>query len=68
MNTSKLRISVEETKTARPCCRGLIVVYSERALDKQQNKCLKFLLFFKTRTMENNNKNPNATNMSILDL
>ena len=36
MNT--LKIGVEETKTARPCCRGLIIVYSERALDKQQNK------------------------------
>ena len=35
MNTSKLRIGVEETKTARPCCHGLIIVYSERALDKQ---------------------------------
>ena len=68
MNTSKLRIGVEETKTARPCCRGLIIVYSEPALDKQQNKWLKFLLFCKARTMENNNKNPNATNMSWLDL
>ena len=68
MNTSKLRIGVEETKTARPCCCGLIIVYSERALDKQQNKWLKFLLFCKACTMENNNKNPNASDMRWLDL
>ena len=36
MNTSKLKTGVEETKTARPCCRGLIIAYSERALGKQQ--------------------------------
>ena len=36
MNTSKLRIGVEETKTARPCCRGLIIAHFERALGKQQ--------------------------------
>ena len=68
MNTSKLRIGVEETKTARPCCRGLIIVYSERPLDTQQNKWLKFLLFCKACTMENNNKNPNASDMRWLDL
>ena len=68
MNTSKLRIGVEETKTARPCCCGLIIVYSQRALGKQQNKWLKFLLFCKARTIENNNKTPNASNMRSLDL
>ena len=36
MNTSKLRIGVEETKTVRPCCRGLIIAHSELALGKQQ--------------------------------
>ena len=36
MNTSKLKIGVEETKTARPCCRGLIIAHFERALGKQQ--------------------------------
>ena len=36
MNTSKLRIGVEETKTARLSCRGLINANSERALGKQQ--------------------------------
>ena len=36
MNTNKLRICVEETKTARTCCRGLIIAHSERALGKQQ--------------------------------
>ena len=36
MNTSKLKIGVEETKTARPCCGGLIIAHSERALGKQQ--------------------------------
>ena len=53
INASKLRIGVEETKTARPCCLGLIIAYSERALGKQQNKLLKFLLFCKARTMKN---------------
>ena len=36
MNTSKLIIGVEETKTARPSSRGLIIAHSERALGKQQ--------------------------------
>ena len=52
MNASKRIIGVEETKTARACCRGLIIAYSERALGKQQNKLLKSLLFWKTRKME----------------
>ena len=34
MNT--LKIGAEETKTARPCCRGLIIAHFERALGKQQ--------------------------------
>ena len=36
MNTSKLKIGVQETKTARPCCRGLIIAYFEQALGGQQ--------------------------------
>ena len=52
MNASKRIIGVEETKTARACCRGLIIAYSERALGKQQNKLLKSLLFCKARKME----------------
>ena len=36
MNTNKLRIGVVETKTARLCCRGLIIAHSERALGKKQ--------------------------------
>ena len=36
MNTSKLKIGVEETKTARPCCRGLIIAHFEKALGEQQ--------------------------------
>ena len=36
MNTSKLRIGVEETKTARPCCRGLFIAHFKLALGKQQ--------------------------------
>ena len=36
MNTSKLKIGVEETKAARPCYRGLIIAHFERALGKQQ--------------------------------
>ena len=36
MNTSNLKIGVEETRTARPCCRGLIIAHFERALGKQQ--------------------------------
>ena len=34
MNT--IKIGVEETKTARPCCRGLIIAHFDRALGKQQ--------------------------------
>ena len=36
MNTRKLKIGVEEAKTARPCCRGLIIAHFEEALVKQQ--------------------------------
>ena len=36
MNTSKLKIGVEEAKIARLCCRGLIVVHFEQALVEQQ--------------------------------
>ena len=36
MNTSKLKIGVEEAKTARPCCRGLIFAHFEQALGEQQ--------------------------------
>ena len=31
-----LKTGVEETKTARPCCRGLIIAHLERALGEQQ--------------------------------
>ena len=33
---SKLKIGIEEAKTARPCCRGLIIAHFEQALDEQQ--------------------------------
>ena len=36
MNTSKLKIGAEETKTARPCCRGLIIAHFERAFGEQE--------------------------------
>ena len=36
MNTSKLKIGVEEAKTARPCCRGLVFAHFEQALGEQQ--------------------------------
>ena len=36
MNTSKLKIGVEESKTARPCCHGLIIAHCEQALCEQQ--------------------------------
>ena len=33
---SKLKIGVEKAKTARLCCRGLIIVHFEEALGEQQ--------------------------------
>ena len=36
MNTSKLKIGAEETKTARPCYCGLIIAHFERALGEHQ--------------------------------
>ena len=36
MNTSKLKFGFEETKTARPCCRSLIIAHFEQALGEQQ--------------------------------
>ena len=36
MSTSKLKIGVEEAKTARLCCRGLIIAYFEQALIEKQ--------------------------------
>ena len=36
MNTSKLNIGVEEAKTLRPCCCGLIIAHFEEALVEQQ--------------------------------
>ena len=36
MNTSKLKIGIEEAKTARLCCRGLINAQFEKALAEQQ--------------------------------
>ena len=33
---SKLKIGVEEAKTARPCCHGLIIAHFEQALDERQ--------------------------------
>ena len=36
MNTSKLKIGVEEAKTARPCSHGLIIAHFEQGLGEQQ--------------------------------
>ena len=36
MDTSKLKIGVEEAKTTRLCCRGLIIAHFEQALVEQQ--------------------------------
>ena len=36
MSTSKLKIGVEETKTARPRCHDLIITHSEEPLGEQQ--------------------------------
>ena len=36
MNTSKLKISVEEAKAGTLCCRGLIIAHFEQALAEQQ--------------------------------
>ena len=36
MNTSKIKIGVEEAKTARPCFRGLIIAHFEQVLGEQQ--------------------------------
>ena len=36
MNTSRLKVSVEEAKTTRLCCRGFIISYFEQALVEQQ--------------------------------
>ena len=36
MKTSKLKTGVEETKTARPRCRGLIIAHFKQALVEQQ--------------------------------
>ena len=36
MNTSKLKIGVEETKTATLSCRGLNIAHFEKALVEQQ--------------------------------
>ena len=36
MNASKLKIGVEEAKTARLCCRGLIIAHFEQAFVEQE--------------------------------
>ena len=36
MNTSKLKIDVEEAKTTRLCFRGLTIAHFEQALVEQQ--------------------------------
>ena len=36
MNTSKLKIGMEETKTDRLCCCGLIIAHFEQPLGEQQ--------------------------------
>ena len=36
MNTSKLKIGIEEAKAAWLCCRGLIIEHFEQTLVKQQ--------------------------------
>ena len=52
MNTSKLRIGVEETKKARPCCRGLIITHFKLALGKQQmTEILTMEIIIKIRTL-----------------
>ena len=44
MNKSKLKISVEEAKTARLCCPGLIIAHFEQALvENQMTKILTIL-------------------------
>ena len=51
MNRSKLKIGVEQAKTARLCCRGLIIAHFEQALVEQQIK--------KLIRWKNNNNNQN---------
>ena len=36
MNTNKLKVGVEKAKTARLCCRGLIIAYFQQALADQK--------------------------------
>ena len=36
MNTNKLKAGFEEAKTARLCCRGLVIVHFEQILVEQQ--------------------------------
>ena len=36
MNMSKLKTGVEEAKTAKPCCRGLIIAHFEQGLFEQK--------------------------------
>ena len=36
MNTCKFNIGIEVTKTARLCCRGLIIAHFEQAFGEQQ--------------------------------
>ena len=36
MGINKLKVGVEEAKTARLCCRGLIIAYFEQALTGQK--------------------------------
>ena len=44
MNTSKLKIAIEEDKTTRLCCRGLIIAHFEQALvEKRMNEILSIL-------------------------
>ena len=44
MNTSKLKIGIEEAKTASPCCRALIIAEFEEALvEKQMTKIFTIL-------------------------
>ena len=38
MNTNKLKVGVEKAKTARLCCRGLIIAYFQQALADQKMK------------------------------
>ena len=57
MNANKLKVGVEEAKTARPCCYCLNIVHFEQGLHERQT------FYFVKLVQWKNNKNPNASNM-----